>query len=425
MRRVLLALAAIAAGAPLAHGETIAIVNARAVTMTPAPPIEGATIVIREGRIAAVGAGLAVPAGARVLDARGRIVTPGLMNAVTRLGLVEVGSAGEVTDHAATGGPLGPAFDVRYALNPNSTLIPLARADGLVRALVAPSASPVAPFAGLAAVIRLRPGPDVLDHAEAAQFAAVGGATAAEAGGSRAVQWVLLRNALKEAARGREKAAPATPDAGRPGRDRLLGRLDAEALAPVLERRIPLAILAERESDIRQAVQLADDFRVRVVIVGGAEGWRAADLLAERNIPVIVDPLADMPISFDAMGARLDNAAILDRAGVVIAFYAPGIHMSHNAGLAIREGAGVAAAHGLPRDAALRALTVNPARIWGVADRFGTLEPGRDADIVVWSGDPLEVTSAPDVVLMAGEEVSLTTRQTALRDRYHPRGARE
>lgn len=418
MMRLIFALGALAAAVAPGGAETFAIVNARAVTLTPAGTIEGATVVVRDGRIAAVGAGVPAPPGARVLDARGRYVTPGLMNAFTRLGLVEVGSVAEVTDHAATSGPVGAAFDVQYGLNPNSTLLPLARADGLTRALVAPSASPVVPFAGIGAVIRLRPGPDVLDRAGAAEFAAVGGATAAAAGGSRAVQWVLLRNALREAGRARDKplAAAATP-----GRDLLLGRLDAEALAPVLGGRMPLAILAERESDIRQAARMADDFGIGVVIVGGAEAWRAADLLAARKVPVVLDPLADMPMSFDQMGARLENAALLHRAGVRIAFYAPGIHMSHNAGLAIRESAGVAVAHGLPWAAALAALTVNPARIWGVAERYGTLEPGRDADVVVWSGDPLEVTSAPDVVLIAGEEVSLETRQTALRDRYHPR----
>ncbi len=417
MRPAVLVLGTILTAPSPARAETIAIVNARAVTMTAPAPVARATILVRDGRITAVGADLALPTGARVLDARGRIVTPGLMNGLTRLGLVEVGSTAEVTDHAATGGMFGPAFDVRYALNPNSSLLPLARADGLVRALVAPTASRVAPFAGLAAVIRLRAGPHVLERAQAAQVVSVGGATAAEAGGSRALQWLLLRTALHEAVHDKERGAPdATP-----GRDRVLGRLDAQALKPVLERRMPLAILAERESDIRQAAQLAQDFGVRAVIVGGAEAWRAAGLLAARAIPVVLDPLADMPMSFDQMGARLDNAAILDRAGVRIAFYAPGIHMSHNAGLALRAGAGVAAAHGLPWEAALRALTVNPARTWGVDDRFGTLEPGRDADIVVWSADPLEPTSAPEVVLVAGEEVSLRTRQTALRERYHPR----
>ena len=397
-----------------ASAETVAVVGAKAYTLTRAAPIENATIVIRDGRVETVGAGLAAPAGARVIEARGRVVTPGLMNAGSQLGLLEVSSVPDTNDQAVATGPLGASFDVEYALNPNSTLLPLARADGLTRVGAYPGGSANAPFAGLAAVLRLSEGPRILDLPRAVMFARMGGMAAARSGGSRAAEWVLLRNALDEArqyARG--------PRTGQP-RDQLLNHLDAEALAPVIAGKTPLAVAAARESDIREAIRLAEDYGVRVIIFGGAEAWRAADALAAHRIPVILDPFDDMPATFDETGARLDNAALLQRAGVTIAFTLPGIHLSHNAGSVIREAAGLAVANGLPWMEALKALTVNPARIWGIEAHYGSIAPGKDADLVIWDGDPLEPSSAPAMVMVRGAEVSLTTRQSLLRDRYSP-----
>ena len=170
-----------------------------------------------------------------------------------------------------------------------------------------------------------------------------------------------------------------------------------------------------------------------VVIVGGAEAWRVADLLAARHVPVILDPLDDLPVSFDALGSRRDNAALLARAGVTISFCVSGqtIYLSYNVGPALREGAGIAVANGLPYADALRAITQTPARIWHdptvpgpaggpVAGVAGTLVPGAAADLVLWDGDPLEPSSAPVMVLARGREISLQTRQTLLRDRYRP-----
>jgi imidazolonepropionase-like amidohydrolase len=398
-----------------ARAETLAVIHARLEPVS-GPAVADGTVVVRGGTIAAVGAGLVPPADARVIDAHGALVTPGLMNGATALGLVEVSSVSDTADQAVTAGPLGAAFDVQYALNPNSELLPHARADGLTRAASLPAGSASAPFAGQAAVLRLSEGPDILDRPRAAMVAIVGGAAAAQAGGSRAAQWQLLRNALEEARRYRVFAA------GRQGgpRDQLLNHLDAEALQPVIAGAMPLAIAASRESDIRQAVALGDDFGIRVIILGGQEAWRAAPLLAAHKVPAVLDPFDDLPATFDQMGARLDNAARLAAAGVVIAFSVPGLDYSHNAGSALREAAGLAVANGLDREIALKAMTINPARIWGIGDHYGALAPGMDADLVVWDGDPLEPTSAPTLVLVRGRVVSLVTRQTRLRDRYAP-----
>ena len=401
------------------RADTIVIVDALVHTVS-GEPVEGGTVLIQDGKIAAIGQDVDVPAGARVIEAGGRIVTPGLMNAGTQLGLVEVSSAEDTVDHRVGTGPLGAAFDVQYALNPNSTLLPIARADGLTRALAVPTSTAGAPFNGMAALLVLRESADLLVRPHAAMVATVGGwdASTEGIGGSRSAQWLLLRNALEEARHYREHRRDYRTAAGR---DQLLNRLDIEALQPVITGDMPLAIAAARESDIREAVRLAGDYGVRVVVTGGAEAWRAADLLAERGVPVVLNPFDNLPRTFDAIGARLDNAAILVRAGVLVAFSVDGIHASHNAGSAIREAAGLAVANGLPWAEALRALTANPARIWGMDERYGTLQPGRDADLVIWSGDPLEPGTQALQVFVQGVAVSMETRQTKLRERYHPR----
>jgi imidazolonepropionase-like amidohydrolase len=378
--------------------------------------VEDATLVFADGRIVSLTAHGAPPPGAQIIDAGGRIVTPGLMNGATQLGLGEVSGASDTQDQAVQTGPLGAAFDVHYALNPNSALLPVARADGLTRAMSYPGGAATAPFSGAGALIRLSPGTDILERARAAVFAEVGDDTLAKAGGSRAAQWVLLRNALTEARHYAEVPKGLGP------RDQLLSRPDVEALGPVVSGATPLAIGAERESDIRESIALARDFHVRVVILGGAEAWTLGPALAAAHIPVVLDPEANLPQTFDKLGARLDNAALLARNGVAIAFTVSGngIYLSYNAGLALREGAGLAVASGLPYQDALEAITEGPAEIWGVGDHYGRLAPGYDADVVIWDGDPLEPASAPTAVFVRGERASLATRQTLLRDRYAP-----
>jgi imidazolonepropionase-like amidohydrolase len=402
-----------------ATSDSIAITHAKAYVEPGQSPMEGATILVANGRIQAVGTGVRVPPGVKSIDAKGRMVTPGLMNSASQLGLVETGTA-DTTDSAVATGPFGASFDVQYALNPNSTLLPVARADGLTRAMVLPVGSATPPFDGRGAVLRLSEGPDILDLAQAAVVATVGGMVAPGSGGSRSAQWMLIRSALDAARRREATASTAKKETADIVDPTLLSPSNLDALVPVLERKASLAIVAYRESDLRQAVALVDDYKIRVVIIGADEGWRVADLLASRKIAVVLDPYASTPVSYDQIGARLDNAALLDRAGVVISFKAAFVHVSYNAGVAIREGAGIAVANGLPWTHALKALTVNPAETWGIAEHYGTLEPGKDADIVIWEGDPLEPRSAPAMVFVRGRQISLETRQTDLEKRYQP-----
>lgn len=404
-----IALAALLLAGAVVRAETVAIVHAKAWTLSTDAPVEDATIVITDGRIASVTAGAPAPAGARIVDAGGRPVTPGLMHAATQIGLIEVSSATETVDHSARPGAPGAGFDVQYAVNSNSTLIRLARADGLTRAVSYPGSSGVPPFAGMAVMLRLVEHGDVLERARVGVFTTIGSRSAATTTGSRSAQWQMLRIALDTT----KATLAASPSAATPRPP------DTQALELVLTGKVPLAIATNRESDIRNAAKLARDYSIRVVVIGGAEAWRAAGELAAAKVAVILDPMANLPLSFDEIGVRADNAALLHKAGVTIAVSLGGVQ-SYNAGLSLREGAGLAVANGLPYVAGLRAIISSPAQIWGVADHHGAIAAGRDGDLVIWDGDPLEPSSLATVVFIQGREVPLATRQTELRDRYLP-----
>ncbi|MBB3991506.1 amidohydrolase family protein [Croceicoccus naphthovorans] len=378
--RLLLAIAALFV-APLAHAETIAITHAH--VMDGAHEVQDATIVVSNGRIASVSAKGPVPADARVIDVAGRPVTPALSAAATQIGIVGIG--GE--DSAVTSG----ALNVSRAVDPNALTIQDARALGVAHAMVFPSTGSGA-ISGSGAMLYLKPGADPVETPVAAVFAVP---AADQGNGSRSAAWAAIRDALND-----------TSDAD---------------LNAVVAGRIPLAIKANRESDILQAIALSREFGIRVVVMGGAEAWRVADELASSKVAVIVDPLDDLPFTYDSIASRRDNAAILSRAGVRMAFMVSGltVYLSYNVGTALREGAGLVAANGLSRAEALRAITTGPSLVWTGNEAQG-LVAGAPADLVIWDGDPLEPASAADQVIIAGKEVSPVTRRTMLRDRYHP-----
>lgn len=408
---ILLALAATPAAA-----QTIAVTHAEAWTMESGEPVRDATILIENGKIVSVTPGGGVPQGALVIDARGKPVTPGLMNGATQVGLIETASAD--TRDQGSADERNPGFDPARALNGNSTLVDLIRADGITRALVYPSPSRVPVFAGEPVIARFREGVDILGEREVAVYAVIGGG-AWDKLGSRAQQWTVLRKALGDAKRAAARDAEDSKKHERrgppPGQGRRAGE---ELIRGVIAGETPLAIHTNRESDIREAIKLAADFGIRVIVVEGAQAWRAADALAAAKIPVVLDPSTNLPGGFDELGARQDNAAILTRAGVKVAFGLAGgkIHTNYNAGMALREGAGIAVANGLPYADALRAVTVNPLSIWSKGG--GTLSAGADADLVVWDGDPLEPSTNAAAVIIEGRRVSARSRQDLLAERY-------
>jgi imidazolonepropionase-like amidohydrolase len=391
--------------------ETIAITNARVLPVS-GPAIERGTVVLRGGRIAEIGATVQPPPGARVIDGTGKIVTPGWLDSATQIGIVEIPlSADGTADQTTTDTHVSAAFSVLDAFNGNSTVIPVTRVEGITRALVVPAGTGHV-LVGQGAVMDLSGAhvPMSVSKAPAVMVAVLGEAGAAVAGGSRSTAILRLREALQDAADySRNRLAYNSAQRRQYAR----GRLDLEALQPVLRGEVPLAVQANRASDLLAAMRVAEEFKLRAVLMGAAEGWMVADEIAKRRVPVVVKPLTNIP-TFEALGATLENAARLSKAGVTVALASFDTHNSRN----LRQEAGNAIAYGMDRDAALQSVTLVPARLWGVADRVGSLEPGKDADVVVWSGDPFELTTSAEHVFIKGQEVSRDTRQRLLFERY-------
>jgi imidazolonepropionase-like amidohydrolase len=440
MRRHILnaaaAAAALAAAAVAGHAsaETVAITHGHIFTVGAAGEIADGTVLIKDGKIAAVGADVAVPAGAKVIDAKGATVTPGFIAADAGLGATEVGKdedALELNDMTAGPGDgtrdlmtqsktLTAAFDVQYAINPDSTVIPLARLAGITRAVVTPEypysgrgAEPRdALFAGQAAVIRLGGGEDLLAKAHAAMVLQLGSDGGDHVGGSRNAAVIELKEILSDVRSYMHDKAAYDRNQTRPY---AVSKADLEALIPVVEGKMPVLVSVERASDIHLALKLAKEEKLKIILDGADEGWLVAKEIAAAHVPVILDPKDDLPADFERIAARMDNAARLRAAGVdvIVASTAENYRIRE-----LRYLAGDAVAYGLPWKAALEAVTINPARAFGVADKSGSLEPGKDADVVVWSGDPFEPLTQPVAVFIRGEAQPLTSRSLELRDRY-------
>lgn len=390
--------------------EDILIVNGKLVTMTEAGLLDGGAILVRDGEIVDIGPDILAP-GAEVYDAEGAWVTPGLFDSATTVGLGEVESFAGRTDHRVRGTDLGAGFQVALAFDRFSTMIPSLRMDGVTHALIKPFAGSEV-FAGQSAVVRLGDSNAVLANDSNAVFAYLGEDNRDLYGGSRAKGLLDIIDALNEAKTYRENRRDFER---RRLRDLRQSELDLEALLPVLEGDKPLAVYVERASEIEMVVNRLAPYELNLVVVGGAEAWKVRRLLALEDIPVVLNVTDNLPSDFDQIGARLENAAMLDAAGVTVGYMTQDLFSDMRS---LRQAAGVSVAYGMLWEKALAAITINAARIWGVDDSFGTLEAGKEADIVVWDGDPLEVMSAPIRVMIEGEWVEMKSRQTLLRDRY-------
>lgn len=410
MRRAIVTAAVSALLAAPAAAQTVAVEGGTVHTMVGAP-IENGTVLIRDGRIVAVGRDVQVPAGALRIDARGKVVTPGLFESATHIGLSEVGAVGETNDFRMRDeDAVTAAFDVADGINPRSVVIPVTRVAGVTTAVTAPDGGLVA---GQGVVIDLTGDdlPSMIVRDPVAMFATLGEGSLDAGGGARAGATMRLRELLEDA---RVYARNRTAFERGATREYAASRLDLEALQPVLRGEIPLVVEAHRASDIRTALRIADEYDLRLIVAGGTEAWMVADELARARVPVVVKVLQNLPASFERLGARYDNAALLRRAGVSVAITTGETHNARN----VKQEAGNAVAYGLPHEEALRAITLYPAQIWGVADRYGSLEPGKVANVVVWGGDPLELLTPVEHVLIHGREVPLESRETLLRDRY-------
>lgn len=409
-----LALLALVIGLP-ARAQTVAITGGTVYPVS-GPPIARGTVLMRDGRIVAVGPDVTVPADAQRVDATGKIVTPGIVNGATELSVVDIGAVGATRNVSARGREgISAAFTVWDGLNPVSVLIPAARAAGITSVLIAPRGGILA---GQAAILHLVDGTaaDMVMRSPVAMVGQIGSPQQANAQ-SRGELTLRLREVLDDArAYSRRKAdyerAQTRPFAA--------SRLDLEALGPVLEGRVPLLLDADRASDIESAIKLARDYNLKLIISGAAEAWMVADKLAAARVPVLTGAMNNIPISFSSLGTRQENAGLLRRAGVTVVIVGNaggGDEEAFNV-RNVRFEAGNAVAYGMSREDALRAITLTPAEVFGVADRIGSLQPGKDADVVIWSGDPFEFATQPEHVFIRGREVRGPTRQDLLEQRY-------
>ena len=414
MTRTLVVLAGILVGlVASAQGQTMAIRGGQVHT-TPGTVVEDATILIRNGVVERVGKGLAIPAGVPVIDAAGKVVTAGFIESSTMLGLVEVtleasSFEGGFPDDDEGRDVVFAAYRASDGYNSVSVGIPIARAEGVTSAVATPRGGLVSGSSGW---FSLRDGqtPDVTIKTPLAMYANLGEESLGTAKGSRGLALLRLRELLDDARTySRSKASYERNQS----RQFAASRLDLEALIPVVQGRLPLVVRVNRSSDILAALAMAREFGLRLIIEGGVEAWMVAGELARARVGVILDPARNLPERFEQVHVRDDAVKILADAGVtvVIATMAEAYAVA-----TLRQLAGMAVADGLTHDQALAAVTTAPAALFGV-DR-GTIAAGRAADIVVWSGDPFELSSHAEHVIIAGKEESIRTRQTLLLERY-------
>ena len=391
-----------------AAAQDVLIRGARVHTMAAAGTLEQADVLIRAGKIAAVGPRLNAAADAVIVEANDRPLTPGLFAGLTSLALMEVAVVPESTD---TGFKLGapaweqqwrPEFDVTLAYNPSSSSVPVNRVEGMTWGVLTPSGSDSI-GAGQGGAVSFDGRYDALLPNSRALF--INWGDSSSAGGTRAGLYMLMQQAILEA-----RAPASVSERGMmlpAGREAFASYLDGGRMVFSVNRAV----------DIRRLIDFARRNGLKPVISGGAEAWRVADELARANISVVLDPLDNLPNDFDMLAARLDNAALLHEAGVRVAISSGHIHNARKN----RQVAGNAVAHGLPWDVALAAITSTPAEIFGVSATRGRIAVGQSADLVLWSGDPLELSSLAQSVWIEGRPVEMRSRQTELRDRYFQR----
>ena len=409
MKRLALALALLAGGG-VASAQDLLIRNATVHTASARGTLQATDVLVRNGRIAAIGNGLSA-GSATVVDAQGKPLTPTLFGGITDIGVEEVSGESATVDNTLALGAnaadmrVRPEFDVTLAYNPESVLVPVARVEGIGWTLLSAGTRPGGSFiGGQGGTVRLDGSLDAIGPR--ALFVTLGGDGANLSGSSRAAQWMLLDQLIDEV---RGRIAPNSQFA-------LLTPAGRTTLAKYFGGGGRVVVRIQRAADIVRLLRWSKQRGVDVAIVGAAEGWKVAPQLAAAGVPVFVDALANLPADFDAIGATMENATRLHAAGVRVSFSQAG-DASHNA-RKIRQLAGNAVANGLPWEAALAGLTSVPAAAAGVAGELGTIAIGQRADLVLWSGDPLDVANVAQQVWMDGRAIPMRSRQTELRDRY-------
>ena len=347
-----------------------------------------------------------------VIDASGKIVTPGFIATDTQLGIVEIGALSVTRDDSSKMYKIG--FSIFNAFNPNSTLIPWNRSNGITSALTLPN-NTSSPIGGLGSYFVLDSKLDVTGTSDMVMIGEFGGSSSK----SRAEQFsmiedlLILASSLTKSDINSDLELSDLIDEWSISDAMNLHPRDMRALYQLVNNNLPLIIKSHRASDLLKLIELKEKYNLNIIIMGAQEASLVSDELAEHNIPLIFDPMNNIPESFDELASNIQMASKLEEAGIEMMFT---VSRSHNYHL-IRQGAGVAVANGLSYGAAIRALSSTPAKVFGIKDR-GTIESGKIADLIIWEADPLEPSSMPEYVFVNGENIDLTTRSSRLRDRY-------
>ena len=406
-----------------------AIRNARIVTVS-GPDIENGTVVIRDGKIEAVGATVAVPAGAQTIDGSGLFVYPGMIDAGTNMGLVEVPQGANGTVDTSEVGDLNPNAKAITAVNPHSAHIAVTRVEGITNTLTAPAGGLISGQAALINLLGTAPKEmAVVPHAALViNYPRIGGgggggfgppqppANLSETLTANERQLQQIRKMLRDAeAYGRSQDAYAKDKSlPRPDRNVVL-----EPLVPYVRGEQPVIFRADREAEIRGAIRFAEEMKLKPIILGGNDAWKVASQLREKNVPVILTGVFSLPSrEDDAYDTLFENPAKLQQAGVRFCI------STGDSGPEVRnlaQYAGMAAAFGLSKADAVKAVTLYPAQILNVADRLGAIETGKMANLVVTDGDLLEIRSRIRYLFIDGRPVVLTSRHTELNEAFKNR----
>jgi imidazolonepropionase-like amidohydrolase len=389
--------------------QTIAITGGTVYPVS-GPKIDNATVLIQNGRISAVGANVTVPAGATRIDASGKWVTPGLIDGAGNMGLREISAVQNTNEGTLRGNEVAAAFNVAEGINPASTLIPVTRVEGVTTTLAVPGGDLIWGQAVLIDLDGTTIETMMVGRSPVAMVADLSEGSKGAGGGSRAGVAQRLRRVFNDALEFSRRGASYQ----RAQNEQLAASAaDLEALLPVLRGQMPLIAVANRRSDIETALRIAREYKLRLILSGAAEGWEVADKIAAAGVPVLVQPMDNIP-TFDALGIRYENAALLAKAGVKVSLMETQTENSRN----LRQQAGNAVAYGMTWEQALRAVTLAPAEAFGVGGQYGSLEVGKVANVVVWTGDPFEFSTGVEHVFIRGREIPLRSRQTDLLERY-------
>jgi imidazolonepropionase-like amidohydrolase len=412
MSRIFVCFSALALISSPAFAHDVCIVGAQVFTVSAAGSGE-MTVCVDDGRISLVAPADDGVEAAQVVDGEGLVVTPGLIEASSSVGLVEIWAVPDTVDTDGGGDEVRSAFRAVDGVNPRSTVIDISRAGGITTVYAVPSGGLISGLSvGLDLVGETVPEMEIADSG--LMWASFGPGAGDAVGGSRGTAILRYRELFEDA-----RLLAERPEEFVSNQLRALSasRLDLAALLPVVEGQTRLVLRASSAADIEAGLAMASEYGLSVAFEGAADAWSIADQLAAADVPVLINPLGNLPESFDALGSREDAPAILAAAGVDVILTTGEAHNART----LRQIAGNAVRAGLPWDTALQAVTINAAALAGIDEDYGSIEVGKVANLVVWSGDPFELSTRVEHVFVRGVDSSLSNRQTELFERYRER----